>query len=464
MRKAFILWLLLAVSAFGSHTMAWKVPLDHVVTNGTANPACQRLEGAPAKSDFFAAGDEIWNIAGAIEIEDDTNGHFDPFAPPAPRKEQVVDADWLVWNARSRKLVGRGSWSQLERITRLIDLESLPKLVKVGVEIHDGSDEPRKVSILTRSGVSWSLRDHSIDIQGTAHFPKPDGLSGNRPAYLEMTAAWTRGEAWTESVVLACTSLPCGSPRSLAIWEDKEGRWEVRAGANVIALDGTPVTRLRQLETPAGLRWIDDDSTERPPRMPLVGDLFAQTFPLPGILIDRMDWDETDLPDLDYEKDATVFPGSRWLDVRESLALLGLPSVEVAGFQPDQYILRIVDSEQSLDFIEEILKTDRTPSTVAELSFQSSSWNSKLQCPSGRQVSIFRSRNGKSRELLRVSPSIGSSDRIMDVSYMLNLENGLQLDSAITISSGQTHEIASQAQAGESLPIQLTGTIKAVTR
>ncbi len=441
--------------------MAWKVPLETLIWEGVTNPKCQRLKNPPSASAFFKPGDELWDVMAAVEWEAEEAADLDPFAPPVTEDQPGPGLEWLVWNASSGKLVGHGSWAQLDIVEQQLDLPGQPHLIRTTFEVHRDRAEPSTVSLLSQSGEEFSSKSRGLHLSATAH------LSADRMLVdIALAASWQRDTDWTDGIEIGAT-VPVERTVSLATWQDEQGSWEVRVSCEAITTEGTLITQLREFETPRGIERIDDGSVRHPTvsRRSLANGLVTGSFHVPPDFLFRISGDRRGVfPDLAQGKDARIFPGPRWIDVREPLRANGLQLStpgSLAGFHPDDHIITVVSTSTDVDLLEVIVSPGCICRPLAiEHTLQSPGIMARLLCRSGERVGIVRSRRGTSGKLLEIATNIGAGERLMDVRYLIDFESGIHLDSATILTTGEPQEIAVFESVGKRSAVTLTGTIR----
>ena len=231
-----ILWLLMALACQAAEIVSWKVPLSRYAW-GVEVEKKIRLKSAPEPSPFFKDGDELWDLKGI----------------PATN-EAVADPplDWVVWNARSGRLVAKGDWNAIWQLHSQLQIDQLPKQCRLTAEVFevpaDGSPLTEKsvpaalLSCVSRSGQEVeAVRQHEgkmIHVKGTATLGESNRFVDLK---LELSCALPGHPRMDMKTAIVCQP---GKPLWVARDFDGNKGVDLRVATTIELTDGTPVNEV----------------------------------------------------------------------------------------------------------------------------------------------------------------------------------------------------------------------------
>lgn len=241
-----ILWLLMALACEGAEIVSWKVPLSRYAWGVEAEKKV-RLESAPEPSPFFKDGDELWDLKGIPATED--QAATDPLPPQDVRLKTDPPLDWVVWNARSGRLVVKGDWNAIWQLHYQLQIDQLPKQCRLTTAVFevpaDGSPLTEKsvptvfLSCVSRSGQEVeAVRQQEgkmLRVKGTADIGDDNRFVGLQ---LELSCALPGHPGMDLKTGL--TFQPC---KPLWVGRDFDGNkgLDLRVSTTIELTDGTPV-------------------------------------------------------------------------------------------------------------------------------------------------------------------------------------------------------------------------------
>ncbi|MES2920177.1 MAG: hypothetical protein V4819_01425 [Verrucomicrobiota bacterium] len=243
MRKlcAPLLGLLMAWVCHASEVVAWKVPLSHYAPDGLQTEGVIRCKAAPESSPFFKEGDELWDLKQV---------------PPPKGSRKIINADWIVWNATSERLVLKTEWHGIWGLRELFSAERLPKQCRLTVEVFrvpvDGA---------ALSAQSMRVASHSVVTKLAQEFDTSQST--------EFENFHAKGTVVTydgDELIGLALDLSCGLPnepqlsvqsafnlwsgRSLWVARDFDGKvgLDFKVTASIELTDGTPWEQLMLIQ------------------------------------------------------------------------------------------------------------------------------------------------------------------------------------------------------------------------
>jgi hypothetical protein len=129
-----ILWLLMALACKAAEIVSWKVPLSRYAWGAEVEKKV-RLKSAPETSPFFKDGDELWDLKDIPVTED--QAATGPLPPLDVRLKTDPPLDWVVWNARSRRLVVKGDWNAIWQLHYQLRIDQLPRQCRITTEVFE---------------------------------------------------------------------------------------------------------------------------------------------------------------------------------------------------------------------------------------------------------------------------------------------------------------------------------------
>ncbi len=445
-----LLCLFLTSWATAAEIFAWKVPLSYFAWEGLDAPGVVRLESAPEKSPFFSEGDVLWDIRAAV---------------PDAIAKAGASPEWAVWNATSKRIVAKGSFSAIYSLHYHLETESLPTHCRVKIDVFpvsaaappDFTAKPyASLTIATRSGsksvASISEEGGGIELECDTTYYKIDIDSR---IFLSITLADS-----SKLEIDTSTSLRDRSGVWLARDYDAKTGMDIRLTASIELLDGTPYSdvTLRQ-ENGLAVPFRVDTNFPQPVAIGdgwliayFIGDMnfrhmfadqendsdpFAATpkeaIPFPKGMA------EVQVP----EKLAPHFAGSVF-DLSDKLKNMGLVFKEgdLAGYDPrSQGIFMYSTDKNELDKFEQLFcfMGCGSPNTLAITT--RGNGEMMLIARSGQKASLKSTRPelNLTREL-EVEPTMGESDIVdLRVLYVEKSGNTLvkSLNSSATLNVGK---------------------------
>lgn len=244
-----ILWLLMALVCDAAEIVSWKVPLSRYAWGVEAEKK-GRLKSAPEPSPFFKDGDELWDLKGIPATED--HAATDPLPPQDVLLKTDPPLDWVVWNARSGRLVVKGDWNAIWQLHYQLRIDQLPKQCRLTTEVFevpaDGSPLTEKsVPAAFLSGVSRPGQEVEaarqqegimIHMKGTANIRDDSRFVDLQ---LELSCALPGHPGMDLKTAFTCQP---GKPLWVARDFDGNKGLDLRVSAAIELIDGTPADEI----------------------------------------------------------------------------------------------------------------------------------------------------------------------------------------------------------------------------
>jgi hypothetical protein len=405
-------------------TVGWKIPFHSSFPDRATGWGATKLEKAPAKSAFFEEGDELWEISKAVQWSSGEDPfEADPFEEAGAKS---WGGDWVVWNARSRTVIGSGSWDDIRRLEQGLSLNSIPTLQRTRLEFLATGGEAAQTT--RRSEVVLTGRDSEetgAEVEGvkakiTSQSDMRHALSNSAISF-----SWPGREEGVRWEVISRLAVADGIRTRIAKGQDNDEKWELYATISTETADGTPLHGERWIETPSGpVLWVHYPITG-PYRESLEGDLVLKVH---QVREDFMNMLGGGLP-----RQAAFVEGSpasgegirRWyLDGRTLFEQNGIklahPKAWI-GFDPSTSSVVALVDRGNQDLIEGILGMGSSPvrATWVETNPGSGGWG--ILSRSGEKASISRSKQGETVLVCDLEPTIGGSEQVVDLRYQFDV-------------------------------------------
>ena len=446
--KVLLVWLLLSILACGAETIAWQVSLDRVVEGGVNSPKVVRLEGPPAESVFFEEGDELWDLMGAISIErwvpDDpaNTGKRDP----GKRVQGKFAGEWLVWNARSRRVVGRGGWDELEEIDPLLVYDQ----VKSTMVLKMNGRVEGSVATVCGSGERAEAKDGKLMSRVSPNvslFRRFTDL--NYEVEIDMG-----GGRRTE--VMSAASIQNGREVTLAKWSEGGENYELIGMFGVVSEDGILMESVRQHEEGGrsvslkvlGLDFWKYDGTT------LKSGLKVGVFNIPPDFVCRI-IEERAGSEFDFPPELARLSSGLYEDALEGLKANGV-SFELSGslalVNHSTKSLIAVNDQANLERIADLvdMTTWAEPAAV-ECDVRWDDQSRMLLARSGEWAFIRRFRGEEKLGSFEVAPNISEDNQEIDLHLSLSEpSHGVDFNTAVNVVSGESMDVGIlQKEGGE---------------
>ncbi|MFC7337973.1 hypothetical protein ACFQY0_12345 [Haloferula chungangensis] len=473
--KGLLVWILTMGMAFGLETAGWRISVDKLVNGGLKNPKVEKLEKAPAESAFFEAGDELWDLSGAVELElwgvVESLRNVDPFA--VPEEPWVVDhvgfgGEWLVWNASSGVIVGRTTLAEMALIEDTLDLRSEPFHLRKTIEVGAKAKEKR-VSLISRSGEMAKIETESIDLDVATNVDQD-----LKWLDLQLAVTMDAGESVKEEVQTGVT-MKLGQEMKVAAWKDASRDWEMTANAEALTVYGIPVGAVRLIESEGRVVGMGMDRPYDDKRLDgkKLGDgLFVRLFPVPPDFIERITYEPDGkktkksawkLPDMEVPEPLKTSLAGRYIDVSGPLKSNGVRfehGSAVAGFDPRRSMVLLVNDAENQDMAEAIFACcDGGSLFVVELNFDWEDGACMLLLRSGEKAWIKRTKGEKEVSSLEAAPNVGSDGKVVDLRFFLQTMEGDALNTAVTLAEGVPVEVGSFLKGGVERNVRVTAKV-----
>ena len=244
-----ILWLLMAFACEAAEIVSWKVPLSRYAWGREAEKKV-RLKSAPEPSPFFNDGDELWDLKNIPATQDPAE--TDPLPAEDVRLKTDPPLDWVVWNARSGRLVVKGDWNAIWQLHYQLQIDQLPRQCRITTEVFevpaDGAPPTEKavpaafLSSVSRPGQEVeAVRQQEgkmIHMKGTADIRDDSRFMDLK---LELSCALPG-----QPGISLKTAFTCQPGKPLWVARDFDGNkgLDLRVSAAIELIDGTPADEI----------------------------------------------------------------------------------------------------------------------------------------------------------------------------------------------------------------------------
>lgn len=475
----FLLILVLVFSGVGSAavTAAWKVPIGSRIPHHETDGKVRKLDKPPDESAFFEAGDELWEVSKALtwEVAGEENEEGDPFADPAAKPIKVGwKGDWLVWNARSRMFIARGTWSQILLVGDVLGFEAQPIVLRSRFEVVEGSDNDdtkpgkvRSLSIACRSNASarTAVDGFEAEVGGTAL-----GLDGiSEMVYSLSWPAKLEDRRWEIG-----TGILVHEEVRTRLARQGEGpdSWEAWVTVSRELLDGTPFSESRWIETAEGIeRWKLPEPGKRRFRKALGQSREIGIYPVSKYVLARLVGIDVmpTLPDRVPPDGLTEWVRGPLIDLGKALRAEGVKfddgAGHFAGLDPRSRSVIMVADATNQDLANGIFWDGSRgfhPLVWIETNPKSGGWG--MMCRSGEKAAIRQVAGEVAAHVFEVQPTLGSVGDVMDLRYNFDVVAGDRamgrVEAAATLTIGKQVKVLTSLKDGaEDLEVVLTATV-----
>lgn len=269
-RLLLLMLLALPMAAQAAYTAAWKVPLETLAPDQARKEKIHKLEKPPGKSAFFAPGDELWDVSGILrdkrllpfghaeseaELEEETNVDRGPWK-----------GQWAVWNARSGRLVARGSFQDLLKAEAAWEFKAAPVKIAYCLDwMRSGGAEPfQSINVVSESRERIEKEEGKISLHAEADYAESE-----KAIDINLHVSWKvdgEAEGWDLGTSLQLT----GGKKTLVAKHGRgETAWELYLTCKLQEPDGSE-PRLLEIKGGAIENWFCDDFlVPLPPKVPL---------------------------------------------------------------------------------------------------------------------------------------------------------------------------------------------------
>jgi hypothetical protein len=467
--------LLLAFSGIGRAevTAAWKVPIKSRIPDHETDKKVRKLDKPPGESGFFEAGDELWDVSEALtwEVEGESD---DPFAVPAA---ELVKGGWkgawLVWNARSRMFVARGTWSQIVFAGEVLGFNDQPTVLRSKFEVVEGlageeskAGNTRALSIVSRSAekAHAELEGFEVEVESTA-----SGDMGFSDAVCRLT--WPAGVKDRRWEVQSAATVREGVRTRLARRGEGADSWEAWLTVRRELLDSTQVGDGRWIETGEGIEpWTLAEPRRKSSRKVLGPNRELGIYHVPEDLLSRLANADVvlTLPDVVIPAELAEWVRGPLIDMEKPLLDNGIKvdaaAGEFAGFDARSNSVIVVGNSINQGLVEvfSYLPSYYPVYLWIETNRESGGWG--LASRSGEKAWIARRTGDVIDRLFEIEPSLGGDRDIMDLRFKIDVVSGEttigRIESATTLNNSKPMRVATSSEGKtEDLEVVLTGTV-----
>lgn len=246
-----ILWLLMALACEAAEIVSWKVPLSRYAWGAEVEKKV-RLKSSPEPSPFFKDGDELWDLKN-VPVTGHAADETDGIVPSRDtRLKTDPPLDWVVWNARSARLVVKGDWNAIWQLHYQLGIEQLPKQCRLTAAVFEVPADTSPVSeksvpavflsCVSRSGQEVEAvrqqEEKMFRVKGTA-----DIRDDNRFVYLQLELSCALPGHPGMDLKTALAFQP-GKPLWVARDFDGNKGLDLRVSTTIELTDGTPVAEV----------------------------------------------------------------------------------------------------------------------------------------------------------------------------------------------------------------------------
>lgn len=405
-----------------SITAAWKVPA------GTAERLFGDLpppmEKPPGESKFFEPGDKLIDLSAEVNLRLRISDEKDQTGlPKAQGAEAEWQGDWIVWNARSGKVIARGSWNDIELAKHFIGGGDLnPKVLRMKFELSDRAG-PRTFALLSRSGERSEGEFEGFKAATDAVV----GENGLMDVRLEVS--WDSGAVDSRWEVSTGVAMADGQRLRLARQGQGEDAWELAVTGVCETADGTLWKEAIAVEIEGG----PDPMPEKPRggapiRAKLDEKSWIGIFQMPPGELAKFFPDQVEkFTMMAAPEEASAWVRGSLLNILPGLKDFGIDlgkGGSFAGLERMTYRLFVVGGEAELEQVDQLFATlgpdDPEPPMWVETNPESGGWG--IACQSGVEASIKRSPEvEKDERFFEVEPTRGGDGVYIDLRYAVSI-------------------------------------------
>ncbi|MCW1913464.1 hypothetical protein OJ996_07760 [Luteolibacter sp. GHJ8] len=375
---------------------------------------------------FFAEGDELWEISKTIQWSSEA----DPFEEETSEtsKAKPWGGDWVVWNARSRTVIGSGSWDDIRRLEQSLSINSIPTLQRTRFEFVATAGEAAEAS--RRSELVLTSRDSeeaSAEVEGVRAKTTSQSDMRHALSHSAILFFWPGKEKGVRWEVSSRSTVADGVRTRIAKGRDHDENWELYATISTETADGTPLHGERWIEAPSGPVLWAHYPIAGSYRESFEGDLILKVYPVRDDFMNKLGGG---LPGqaVFVEGSSAVNGARRWyLDVRPLLEQNGVKLVHPEawiGFDPSTSSVVALADRENQDLLEGILDMGRSPVRAVWLETNPESGGWGILSRSGEKASISRSNQGETVLACDIEPTIGGNEQVIDLRYQFDVMNG----------------------------------------
>lgn len=443
------LGLLLPLVATATETVAWRIPLDMVVSGGISHPGISRADKVPGESKFFQPGDELWDLSKAIKASMDIRNYdheVNPFEPTTPHitrtEEESFEGEFVVWNARSESIVARGTPHQLGVVDQAIDLMSRPKQLKISL-LSASEDAEQELHLMVRSGEKGDIEEKGRRLEVAATLAVDGSLVG---VALTATIPVPGGHHEVNTAAI----LQPGVPIEIARWQLEDTTCKLSMAAETWMAWGVRLNEVRRIEGQAHRLAGAPVTEERINGLRFAGGLQGRVFHVPPDFLARVDPSSSPLRRLKLPEALEGFLPPTLIDAREAMEDNGVSfddELAVAGFDPRGSTLLVINTPEALDLIEMIACHGSEGPYVARIALEWGKSSASILCRSGEKSSITRAVGEKSFPLLETAANIASDKSLIDCMIQFRTpDERMEMNNAVTITDGGRLELGGGAE------------------
>lgn len=405
-----------------SITGAWKVSIGTAEKMFGELPA--PLDQPPGESIFFQPGDKLINLSRIVNPGLRVGAAEDPSGKrPSRAVASGWQGDWIVWNARSERVVARGSWNDIELAKLCIGGgESIPKVLRMKFELSNG-EGVRTFALVSRSG-----EKSEGEFEGFKALMEPmieeDGFIETR-----IEVSWGSGVGDSRWDVATAVTMKDGHQLRLARQGEGKDAWELKVIGVCETADGTPWKEASTLEIQGGPKPMPEQ-----PRVgvPILAQLDARrwigVFQMrPGELAELFPDHVKDFTTMNAPANASAWVRGPLLDIHEGFKDFGIGFGEdgsFAGLERTTDRLFVVGGESDIDLVDQVLQPmgpERAgPPVWIETNPESGAWG--IACLSGGKASIKRLPEAeKDERFFEVEPTQGGDRLYFDLRYAVSI-------------------------------------------
>ncbi len=436
----------MASSLGAAEIIAWKAPLSNLAYDGVEAREVVRLENAPEKSPFFGKDDELWDVHETLP-------------------ENAASAEWAVWNATTRRIVVKGSWTAIREVERLIQS---PSQCRITVDTYrvagDGSppDFSKRPDMsaggVCRSGMKYSFSSvgggASLRFEGVPVLSENDGI-------IDLTLLISTSLCRSPDLEInTAVTFEDGASVWLARTFDGKGGTDIRITGTIELSDGSPYAEKTLRQVGDSIVPFGADRSE-PQRRAIEGGGWLASARMPSDQLGLISGEDPD-PEADPFADAATgrnetplkeFPtneapvklepyfGGPVLDLKKEIRMMGIiiGESDFVGYDmATQRIFMYSTDEAEIDKFEAVFVLSwvdgGSPATLA-ISARGNGQMRLLGRSGQRMILKSALKETKRARLLEFEPTIGENGTLVDLRVLFEEKSDGMLLTSINSSA-----------------------------
>jgi hypothetical protein len=438
-------WLVLSLCVHASTTVGWRIPIETLAPGYAESPQIHRLDSPPGESAFFETGDELWDVSKPVLQWLGTS--IDALEDP---DQKQWSGEWMVWNARSRMLIVRGSEADIAMIEMGLNPLHPPELLRTKIDFATAPAAGSSISVLSRSGEEASIEWDGANLKLAAISSGPRGILD-----VNVSLSWPADDKDSRWNLLTALTVLDGRPCRLAAQGSGDKRQELFITVSRELGPGIPAAQFRWKEEASGVSPWPEPSPEGFSRLNLDGDVQIGIYRVPVDFVAKLAGGEgKELPKMQA-------PAVRGLSLRFELTDVRSPLEEngirlkgpqaFAGFHPASGRVVLITDAANHDLFDGMVNGSTGclfPDIWCETDADSGGWG--LVCRPGEESRLWKSVPGAQGPQCEIAVTNAGLGYDYDATYAFDLaaEAGNRVASAGAFTRGVPQVVGARTLSG----------------